>query len=99
MFDRNSALETMQECLDSLTRSGTISNSIILKPDIELLGSNAVLDSIGFVTFITDLEDRLQDKLNKEIYLVLNEIADFNVNNPSLTMDILAHYIVKLAND
>ena len=98
-MDHNSAIEMMQDCLDSLTRSGTINHSVELRPEAELLGSNALLDSIGFVTFVTDLEDRLQVKLNKECYLVLNEIADFNVNSPSLTIGTLAHYILKLAND
>jgi len=99
MMDHNSAIEMMQECIDSLTRSGTINHSVKLRPEAELLGSNALLDSIGFVTFVTDLEDRLQIKFNKECYLVLNEIADFNVNSPSLTIDTLARYILKLAND
>jgi hypothetical protein len=99
MLDQNSAIEMMQECLDSLARSGTINHAVKLKPEAELLGPNALLDSIGFVTFVTDLEDRLQAKFNKECYLVLNEIADFNVNSPSLTIDTLARYILKLGND
>jgi acyl carrier protein len=99
MLDQKSAFEIMQESLDSLVRSGTIDHSIKLTPDGQLLGSDSSFDSIGFVTFVTDLEDRLQVKLKKECYLVLNEISELNVNSPSLTFDALARYIVKLASD
>ena len=99
MLDQNSAIEIMKESIDSLARSGTIKNLIELSPLTQLLGPNSPLDSLGFVTFVTDLEDRMQVKLNRECYLSFNEIIEFNVNSPSLTVDILAQYLVKLAAD
>lgn len=97
MFDHNSAFSMLQESLDSLARAGTIEQSIKIQPLTQFLGPESELDSMGFVTFITDIEDRMQLKLDKECYLVINEIAQFNVNSPSLTADILARYMVKLA--
>jgi hypothetical protein len=99
MFDQNSAYSMLQESLDSLARTGTINKLIKIQPTTQLLGSESSLDSLGFVTFITDIEDRMQLKLDKECYLVLNEIAQFNVNSPSLTADVLTRYMVKLAAD
>ena len=99
MFDQNSAFCMLQESLDSLARSGTIKQPIKIQPTTQLLGPESSFDSLGFVTFVTDIEDRLQSKLDKECYLVLNEIAQFNVNSPSLTADVLARYMVKLATD
>ena len=99
MFDQKSAFHLLQESLDSLSRSGTIQQSIKLKPETQLLGPESALDSIGFVTFVTDIEDRLQRTTEKECYLVLNEIAQFNVNSPSLTADVLTRYMVQLASE
>lgn len=99
MFDQNSAFSMLQESLDSLARTGTINKPIKIQPTTQLLGPESSLDSLGFVTFITDIEDRMQLKLDKECYLVLNEIAQFNVNSPSLTADVLTRYMVKLAAD
>jgi acyl carrier protein len=99
MFDQNSAFNMLQESLDSLTRAGTIKNTIKIQPTTQLLGPESSLDSLGFVTFITDIEDRMQLELGKDCYLVLNDIAQFNVNSPSLTVDVLTRYMVKLAAD
>jgi hypothetical protein len=99
MFELNSAIAMIQASLDSLARTGTIPQPIKLTPTTQLLGPDASLDSLGFVTFITDVEDRMQARLDKECYIVINEIAQFNVNSPSLTTDVLARYMVKLASD
>jgi hypothetical protein len=99
MFDKNSAFIMLQDSLDSLARAGTIKESITLTEAMQLLGPDSLLDSIGFVTFVTDLEDRIQEKLGKECYFVLNDIAQFNINNPILTAEVFASYMVKLAKD
>jgi hypothetical protein len=71
----------------------------MLKEAMQLLGPDSLLDSIGFVTFVTDVEDRMQDQLGKECYFVLNDIGQFNVNNPILTAEVFASYMVKLAQE
>ncbi|MCP4613872.1 MAG: hypothetical protein GY845_34720 [Planctomycetes bacterium] len=65
--------------------------------DTVLMGSGSNLDSLGVVTLITDIEDRLQEELNADCYLVLDEISHFDVSNPVLTVDILAQYISHLS--
>ena len=90
MLDQNSALALLQDSLDSLVRSGTIDQPIKIQLTTQLLGPESSLDSMGFVTFITDIEDRLEARLNKECYLVLNEISQFDINSPNLTVDVLA---------
>ncbi len=99
MFDQNSAFKMLQESIDSLVRTGTIRQSFKIEPTTQLLGPESSFDSLGFVTFITDIEDRMQLELDKECYLVLNEIAQFDINSPNLTADVLARYMVKLAAD
>ena len=97
MISKEKAMHLIRESFDSLTRSGTLTESVDVKPDTVVLGSGSPLDSIGFVTFVTEFEDRLQEETKKECYLVLSDIHEFNINNPALTVDLLAQYAVKLA--
>ncbi len=99
MLNKNSAFALLQDSLDSLVRSGTIKEPIMVNEAMQLLGPDSLLDSIGFVTFVTDIEDRMQELLGKECYFVLNDIAQFNINNPILTVDAFVCYMVKLAED
>jgi len=54
------------------------------------------LDSIEFVSFVTDLEERISVEANKDLYLVVNEIGDSNINEPNLTVATLAKHVVML---
>ena len=49
----------MQVSLDSLQRSGVIKERIEVSADTVILGSRSSLDSLGFVTLISYLEDRV----------------------------------------
>ncbi len=97
MFNNDAAMVLLQNSVDSLFRSGSISEPLKLTNETQLLGPESVFDSIGFVTFITDIEDRMQNAIGKECYLVLNEIAQFDVSSPNLTVDVLIRYLVNLA--
>lgn len=96
MLSQSDALNLIRDSLDSLERSGSLEQKIHVQEQTVLLGSGSSLDSLGFVTFITDLEDRLQQETQQEHYLVLTEISQFNINSPSLTVGALANYIVQL---
>ena len=96
MIDRKEALQLIETSLDSLARTGVLDKQMSVSTDTVLLGSGSDLDSLGFVTFITDLEDRIQQRTQQEHYLVLNEISQFNIDRPELTVDVLARYIVGL---
>ncbi len=96
MFDHETALGVIRDSFESLRRSGIISSKTPFSADMVVLGSRSELDSLGFVTFISDLEDRLGAMENRDVYLVLSDITDFNVDNPSLTVNTLASYLVGL---
>jgi hypothetical protein len=100
MFTQEDALQLIQDSMDSLIRSGTIeTEKVKVTHETVLLGEGALLDSIGFVTFVTDMEDRMEEKTGHECYLVLNEIGEFNINSPSLKAEVLSRYLVKLAQE
>jgi len=98
MMSKEEALALMQETLDSLTRSGTLKGEVKADPDTILMGTgaDASLDSLGFVTFIMELEDRLSDAADGDLAIVLTDIDGFDINSPILTAGVLADHLSKL---
>jgi hypothetical protein len=80
-----------------LLRAGLIEIDMTVTGDTVLLGAGSQLDSIAFVTFVTEMEDRLNRETGQELYLVLTDIHEFNMDSAQLSVDTLARYVVKLA--
>ena len=99
MLDKQLAMNLMQESLDSLARSGTLKNQIAMTDETVLMGSGADsgLDSLGFVNFVMDVEDRLQQQLDGDYPVILTDIGGFDINNPILPAGVLADHLVGLA--
>lgn len=93
------AFQMITEAFDDLKEAGMVEESVSLDKETILLGVGSPVDSIGFVTFITALEEKLVDETGKDLYLVLNEIHQFNVDQPHLTADGLARYLVQLCKE
>ena len=91
------AKKMINDCIESLVRSGTIEMQNKVENDTILLGKGSNFDSLGFITLVTELEDRLERLVGREIYLVLDEIDEFNIDNPSLSVAILSEYIETLS--
>ena len=89
-------MSLIQDCFNVLEETGTIESKISVEGETVLLGNGAQLESIAFVTFVTEFEDRLQEETGEEHFLVLDEVNSFNVNNPSLKAKTLAEYTVRL---
>ena len=97
MFSKERALALIQESLDSLQRSGMLNQAVAVTSDTVLLGTGSFLDSLGFVTLVTELEDRMNQEMGREIYFVLDEVQNFNINNPFLSAGVFADYMQDLA--
>jgi hypothetical protein len=93
---REKALQLMQVSLDSLQRSGVTKERIEVSSDTVILGSRSSLDSLGFVTFISDLEERVSSESGREHYLVLGDIHTLNADQTFLSAAILADYIERI---
>jgi len=92
------ALQLIIESFEKLKKIGMVVEDVPLNNETVLLGGASSLDSIGFVTFLTDLEERIIKETHYEdLYLVLNEISEFNIDKPELSAEVLAQYIVKLS--
>lgn len=98
MTENTKFVTLIRDTFESLQRSGIILATVPFSEETVLLGSGSELDSLGFVTFISDLEERISDAAGTEMYLVLDEISNLNLNNPSLTVRALATYIAEISS-
>lgn len=89
---RATALEMMADVLEGLRRSDMVDPGDPLNEDTVLIGARAVVDSVGFVTFIAEVEDRLNRERAEPIELILTDIWQFNADSPSLSAGVLADY-------
>ena len=79
MLSHESAIQVIQKSFDSLQRAGLVAKEVSVQDSTVLLGSGSPFDSIAFVTFITELEDRLNREENRDdLYRVLNDISTGN---------------------
>ena len=97
MADKTTILELLRESVQSLRRSGIIEVDMDVKPGTVLLGSGSSLDSMGFVTFVTDVEERLNRATGKDLYIVLTELEELYPGETQLTASMFADYLVQLS--
>lgn len=98
MITNENAIKIIQESCDSLHRGGLIDDELIINEDTHILGGKSVFDSIGFITLFSEIEEKIQEKTNLEIFLILDEISDFDINSPFLSVGTIASYIVEKTN-
>ena len=96
-MDKNKALQIMQESFDSMHRSGMFEEALVVDSATVILGSGSSLDSLGFVTFISDMEERVSDESGQDHYLILSDIHEFNAEEAFLSAGTLAQYIEKIS--
>lgn len=92
------ALELMQDSATGLRRAGMIDAELKVDRDTPLLGTGSQLDSMAFVTFVSDLEDRIGRETGEEVFIVLDEVHEFNADTPYLAASTLAGYIQRLTS-
>ncbi len=97
MLSEERALQLITDSIASLRRVGLIEEDLTVTGDTVLLGTGSLLDSIAFVTFVTDVEERLERETNQELYLVLTDIHEFSTESAYLSAATLAHYMAQLA--
>lgn len=97
MITNDRSIELIQESIRGLRRAGLLENDLVVDDATVLLGMGSELDSVAFVTLVSDLEERLSRETGSELFLVLDDLHEFNSDNPSLTVRTLAPYLVELA--
>ena len=89
------ALQHIQITLNEMHSGGALSEEIEITPDMLLVGNGSPLDSIGFVTFLIDLETRLETTTGNTVSLALSEIEGESQNSGSVSCGMLAQHIVR----
>lgn len=64
----------------------------------KIFGTNGVLDSVGIVFLITELEEKISDDFNCDITLA-DEKAMSQVTSPFRNVETLANYIEQLVTE
>lgn len=93
---KDQIIALMAQSARELHESGLIADPFDLKADSVVFGEGSPLDSIGFVTFVTDVEERLATATKKDIAVALLDIENFDESTPVLSVDKLADYLVQL---
>ena len=78
---------------------GILTEHVNVDENMVLIGPDAVLDSIAFVTLFTDLEDRLSEVTGEDVYLLIDEVHAFNPEDTFLTLGVLMSYVEKMLKD
>ncbi|HEX9484093.1 MAG TPA: hypothetical protein VF929_05910 [Gemmatimonadaceae bacterium] len=81
-----------------MASSDLIKEKVHVDGQTQLLGPNSLLDSIAFVTFMVELEDRITQTLEPDapmFSLSIGDIHDFNPDKASLTTGTLADFTVR----
>jgi hypothetical protein len=97
-MEKKDVFDIMQEAINSMFRSGVLKEEQEIQGTTVILGGGSALDSIGFVTFVSELEDRVCENTGKEIFFALDDIHKYSAGQNYLSAEALAAYVVDLVN-
>lgn len=90
--------ELIQEAILELNEQLEEDRKISYSEDLKLIGVNAALESISFVTLIAILEDLISDRLDKNI-LIVNDRAFSQERSPFRSVESLSDYVTGLLHE
>jgi acyl carrier protein len=91
---RAEVLDVIQQCLVALNAERKEDEQIAIGEDTPLLGGESQLDSLAFVSLVSDLEERLHDATGQDIVLV-GEL-DPDGGHPFRSVAALADRIIEM---
>jgi hypothetical protein len=97
-MDRSRLIGMMVQLLQASLEEHGSADSLTAAPDSPLVGAHAVVSSLALVGFITDVESSLAEQFQFDTILV-NEKALSRKNSPFRSVEVLADYILELAEE
>lgn len=92
MLERQKAIDVVLGCLrDAVEQAGGDASAV--QEDTPIVGPGAVLDSIGVVSLIVDIEQRLEMEHQVSVTLA-NDRAMSQKNSPFRTASVLADHVL-----
>lgn len=98
MMTRSEVVALVQDAFDALGEGDLVPAGLRVDETTDLLGPQTLLDSIAFVTFIVEFENRVQARWGDEadiFNLAITEIHDFNPEGARLTVGVLVDYVMR----
>ncbi len=90
-------IETViKEALEEL--NSQLDEEIVYDKEMKLIGKNASMDSMTFVTFMTIIEERVEDEMDQDIEIVSDK-AFSRENSPFRTIATLEDFIAELLSE
>lgn len=90
----NLLLSTLETHFDEINESVDLSDN----ENIKLFGGDGLLDSIGLVSFVVEVEERLEDEFDVSVVLA-DEKAMSRRTSPFARISFLADYILELIKE
>lgn len=90
--------DLIKESIEELNEQMDDDKQLMYSGDVRLLGKNASIDSMEFVTFITILEERISDELDQNIKIVSDK-AFSRERSPFLSFESLEEFIAELIEE
>lgn len=96
MIDRSNVYEIVLESLNEVfVQAGTPAPDNITEDSV-LVGADAILDSLGVVSLIVEVEQRLEGRFNVSVTLA-NDKAMSQKNSPFRTVRVLTDHVLATA--
>ena len=99
MLQKPEVIALLQDSLQSLRRSGIVETDANIESETVLFGAGSFLDSIGFVTFVTDVEERLNRRTGRDVYIILTDLEELYPGSQQLTASMFADYLTGLIKE
>lgn len=90
---REAALEIVISCLKEVLEQSGATPPAPLSPDTVIVGKDAVLDSLGVVSLIVEIEQALDAKHDVQVTLA-NDKAMSAKNSPFRTVGVLVDHVL-----
>lgn len=90
--------DLIKESINELNEQLDDDKQLVYSSEVRLLGKNASIDSMEFVTFITILEERISDELDQDIKIVSDK-AFSRERSPFLSFESLEEFVTELIKD
>lgn len=85
----------VKEAVDELNEQLEDDDKLEYSEDIRLIGKNAKIDSMDFVTLITIIEELILDKFDKDIHIV-SDSAFSREKSPFYSIGTLSSFVKEL---
>ncbi len=90
--------ELLVESLKNLKNLDPAYQNLKLDDDFVVVGPGSPLDSIGFMAFATDFEEKIENETGKAFMLKIEDLYASAQGKPAISLEAMAGFAAKLLN-